>query len=287
MSFTDPASNWIWAFLEGPPISSDSKSAQVDQHTTMGTANIDLQSAAGGDSVNPFANAAAFTTTTPGTTGSGAAGGDSDSGSDSPMYKKIQEAHGIIGPVAFVLLFPLGSMSIRFISGPRVVWFHAGWMVFIYAVVTTTIGMGIFMAKESDNMSSNHAIIGLVVFATLFIQPVTGLLHHAIYKRRDRPDAAEHLHVWFGRAIILLGMINGGLGLKLSGNTKNGEIAYGVVAGVIAMAWMAVILVTAINNKGVARAELGETGKKVYRHRATKEKERIETQGDRTSPSLA
>jgi len=129
MSFTDPSSKWIWAFLSGPPISSDSQSAMVEQHETMGTANIDLQSAAGGDSVNPFANAAAFTTTTPGTTGSGAAAGSSEDASDSPMYKKIQEAHGIIGPLAFAVLFPVGAMTIRFVSGPRVVWFHAGWMV--------------------------------------------------------------------------------------------------------------------------------------------------------------
>jgi len=135
------------------------------------------------------------------------------------------------------------------------------------------------MAKKSDKLSTNHAIIGLVVFATLFLQPVSGLLHHAIYKRRDRPDAAEYMHVWFGRAIIVLGIINGGLGLKLSDNTKNGKIAYGVVAGVIGLAWIAVIFITAVNNKGVTRAELGETGKKVYRHRATKEKERFQRDG--------
>jgi len=34
-------------------------------------------------------------------------------------------------------------------------------------------------------------------------------------------------------------MINGGLGLKLAGNTKGGEIAYGVVAGVVAVIYAA------------------------------------------------
>lgn len=34
---------------------------------------------------------------------------------------------------------------------------------------------------------------------------------------------------------MILAVINGGLGLQLAGNTKHGEIAYGVVAGVIAL----------------------------------------------------
>lgn len=38
--------------------------------------------------------------------------------------------------------------------------------------------------------------------------------------------------------MITLGIINGGLGLRLAGNTQKGEIAYGVVAGVIWLVWM-------------------------------------------------
>lgn len=42
--------------------------------------------------------------------------------------------------------------------------------------------------------------------------------------------------------MITLGIINGGLGLRLSNNTRKGEIAYGVVAGVIWLVWMAAAL---------------------------------------------
>ncbi len=37
---------------------------------------------------------------------------------------------------------------------------------------------------------------------------------------------------------MLLAVVNGGLGLKLANNTKNGEIAYGVVAGVIGLIYI-------------------------------------------------
>ena len=41
---------------------------------------------------------------------------------------------------------------------------------------------------------------------------------------------------------MCLAIINGGLGLKLANNTKNGEIAYGVVAGFMALMYTAIVL---------------------------------------------
>jgi len=41
---------------------------------------------------------------------------------------------------------------------------------------------------------------------------------------------------------VTLGIINGGLGLMLSENTVKGEIAYGVVAGVMWLTWLAVVV---------------------------------------------
>lgn len=42
-------------------------------------------------------------------------------------------------------------------------------------------------------------------------------------------------------------IVNGGLGLKLAANTKNGEIAYGVVAGVVGLIY---ILFAVFKRKG-------------------------------------
>jgi len=41
---------------------------------------------------------------------------------------------------------------------------------------------------------------------------------------------------------MILAVVNGGLGLKLAANTKHGEIAYGVVAGVIALVYALVVV---------------------------------------------
>ena len=87
-----------------------------------------------------------------------------------------------------------------------------------------------------------HPIIGILVVGLLLLQPILGLIHHYIYKRQGARTIWATAHVWFGRVVITLGIINGGLGLRLSDNTRKGEIAYGVVAGVVWLLWMSVVV---------------------------------------------
>lgn len=84
-----------------------------------------------------------------------------------------------------------------------------------------------------------HPIIGIVVFVFLFFQPISGFIHHRLFKKYQRRQTASYAHLWLGRILITLGIINGGLGLRLADNTHKGEIAYGVVAGIIWLVWMA------------------------------------------------
>jgi hypothetical protein len=81
----------------------------------------------------------------------------------------------------------------------------------------------------------------------LFLQPLGGILHHLNFRRHGRRTFISHLHVWFGRALITLGMINGGLGLLLTSHAKRRatpevlrrrHIAYGVFAGVMWLLWV-------------------------------------------------
>jgi hypothetical protein len=49
----------------------------------------------------------------------------------------------------------------------------------------------------------------------------------------------SYLHLYNGRIMITLGIVNGGLGLFLAGAANGLKIAYGVIAGVIWLVWMA------------------------------------------------
>ena len=122
-----------------------------------------------------------------------------------------------------------------------------------------SVPFGIRLTPFQLTASNGHPIIGIIVVGTLVFQPISGLIHHYMYKKYQRRTAWAITHVWWGRLIVTVGIINGGLGLMLSGNTVKGEIAYGVIAGVVWLIWMAVAVWSQLRSKGIP----GETGEKV------------------------
>ena len=61
--------------------------------------------------------------------------------------------------------------------------------------------------------------------------------------------------------MITLGIINGGLGLRLSGNTVKGEIAYGVIACIMWWLWM-VVVIWSYYRKYANKDRVGKAGEK-------------------------
>lgn len=260
MSFTNTASNWIYAYKTGSAISSDDTTVSLSQHSTFGTTTFDLVNAAGGSSSNPFTGSAAVTGSSSGSSGTA----QSDSGG-SANGMVILMAHAILAPLAFVLFFPIGAMVIRIGNVRNLIWIHAGWMAFTYFISLAGIGIGIYIAVTTQKLNSTHAVLGLFVVGALLLQPVTGLLHHSLYKRKGGPNAATYPHVWWGRAIVTLGMVNGGLGLKLSDNSPSGEVAYAIVAAIVWVAWIAVVALAFMKSKKAAKS-VKPTEMRTYNH---------------------
>lgn len=72
--------------------------------------------------------------------------------------------------------------------------------------------------------------------ALMSIQPIIGMIHHRGYKKTQRRSWASYAHIWYGRIIMLLGIINGGLGLRLVGTEgamKQAYIAMAVIFPVL------------------------------------------------------
>ncbi|KAF2758050.1 hypothetical protein EJ05DRAFT_493018 [Pseudovirgaria hyperparasitica] len=249
MDFTDNQASWIHAAYTGSSINSDDTSATIRQHNTAHAAfNWDMTSAKGGSSVNPFVDS---NTTPPPSTGGGQGNGNGNGNgnggnqiepSSGPFSMTMLIAHGVLASLAMVIFFPLGSITIRLFSFSGLIWVHAGIQMLALFLLTAAVGLGIYIATKLNYLSEYHPIIGLVVFALMWVQPIGGFLHHLGYKKHGRRTIVSHAHIWLGRALITLGMINGGLGLKLADNSKSGEIAYGVIAGVVFVAWVAVSL---------------------------------------------
>jgi hypothetical protein len=63
-------------------------------------------------------------------------------------------------------------------------------------------------------------------------------------------------HIWYGRILIIFGVINGGLGLQLANDTTNGEIAYEAVIGAMFVLYVVVILVTGLRGRKTKKQEV-------------------------------
>lgn len=237
MDPTDSASPWIWAVKYGRPLSSKSLTAPINEHDDKGTETVDLKKATGGNSANPFVDLS---------TSSNATSGDTGSSGDWAAFEKKKTAHAVLMIVAFVLLFPIIALAIHLVPSSSTVAVHGYLQLFTLAVAITGMGLGISMADETQQMGHYHPIIGIVVVASLVLfQPLMGLLQHRHFRKTGGKAVFAYFHRWFGRIMIILGIINAGFGFQLSGigdgAPRGAVIAYGVVAGVIGVVYILVV----------------------------------------------
>lgn len=158
--------------------------------------------------------------------------------------RSILVAHGVIASLAFVLLFPVGGILIRLFSFRGLIWVHAGLQAVTYVLYIVAFGLGIYMANTYNLMDRAHVRIGIVLLVVLLAQPILGVVHHKMFKKHGKRTVWSQVHIWLGRIIIPLGMINGGLGLELAANasTDGHVIAYAVCAAVMGVAYIVAIV---------------------------------------------
>jgi hypothetical protein len=182
-----------------------------------------------------------------GTSGSGSSSSNSlsqngRSGAFGSSRETMLLAHGAMASLAFVGLFPIGGILIRVASFTGLVWVHAALQIIAFLVYIAAFGIGIWIAINGQYLTNAHPIIGIVLLIILCAQPLGGFLHHRYFKKYGRRSTVSYAHIGIGRIAIILGMINGGLGLQLAGSRGSGVIAYGVIAGVMGLLYIASII---------------------------------------------
>jgi len=104
------------------------------------------------------------------------------------------------------------------------------------------------MARDLQFIQTYHPIIGMVVVPSLILfQPAMGLLQHRYFGKSGKKGLFGYLHQWFGRCMIILGIINAGLGFRLTGigtsiAPTGAVISYSVVAGVFGIAYCLIVI---------------------------------------------
>lgn len=88
--------------------------------------------------------------------------------------------------------------------------------------------------------------MGIVTLVTLFFQPILGFVHHARFKQLGRRTFWSHMHLWNGRIGITVGIVNGGLGLRLANAPFSIKVAYIVVAAIVWFFWFVVAVISEI-----------------------------------------
>lgn len=169
-------------------------------------------------------------------------------------------------------LIPLGGILIR--SGlniPGLVKIHAFLQSISYIIYIVAAGMGIYLVNELSVSqyslwSDPHTKIGIGILGLAFFMPILGLIHHTLYKRRARrykeggPRPGRtipgYLHLWLGRILIPMGMVNGGLGIRLASNAPGGGgdekkkiIGYSIGAGLMFLAYVIFVIVGEVRRK--------------------------------------
>lgn len=100
---------------------------------------------------------------------------------------------------------------------------HYWYRIHMIVMGLGTVGTGmagsilIFLYTSStEHFKTSHATIGLVAFICMILQAFLGYVCDLMYDpKRPGIPIVDYIHWWFGRAIILLGIVNIQLGLDL------------------------------------------------------------------------
>lgn len=152
---------------------------------------------------------------------------------------RVRIAHGIIISIAMVLWFPIGVFILRLLKVNNTVRWHQAWQALGLVLLLVGFGMGAWLSNlQGGQNDEGHVILGIFI-TVLFVvaMPLFGWLHHRHYVTHGNRNWTRSAHVWAGRLLLALGIINGGTGLKLSDNTQAGSIVYGIIATLIVVVY--------------------------------------------------
>ena len=278
MSPTGGKTSWIWSIKKGNAVNSADISAGLRQHDAFGVFTLDLTAGTSSDSANPFLQAATVTQSAGSSQPSGSGDGNADSGQSSygssgsssgsssggssggssgsssggslgasSSTGVIRSSHGTIMAVVFLFLLPIGALTIYLPFSRKVLLAHAPIQVLSVALLIVGIILGVVLGVRIDKYDGYHQIIGYIVVSCLLLfQPTLGLIQHVRHRKFGERTIFGHFHRWFGRLLILLGVINGGLGLYSTGDIGTESvptwsvIAYSVIAVVVGIIYIAI-----------------------------------------------
>jgi hypothetical protein len=129
--------------------------------------------------------------------------------------------HGVVMSLAFILIFPSGALLMRLLRKMGFL-VHVGVQTIGLLFAIIGLGTGIYISQQynrSRHFGTSHQTLGLLVFVALLVQAALGAIQHRVFRRTKQETIFGIIHRFSGPTIIVLALINGGLGLDLAGKT--------------------------------------------------------------------
>ncbi|KAG8164640.1 hypothetical protein KVR01_004915 [Diaporthe batatas] len=247
LNVASSSSSWIGAWKQGDSLQSTSASQSISQHDDHAQFSLDLSQASIESDSNPFVGAAA-TAPAPSSGSSGSSGSSSSGSTSVRPSQTVIYAHGLGMAIVFAILYPLGSAVMPLFGK----WYiHSAWQMLSWLLMWAFFGLGIYGARQRNMLFENtHVKLGTVVVCVLVIQPGLGFIHHSQFAKTGSRGMFSHAHIWWGRIWLILGVINGGLGLQLSGASNGLIIAYSVIAAIMYLVYAVVKSLVSFRSRG-------------------------------------
>ncbi|BFZ65026.1 hypothetical protein YB2330_006189 [Saitoella coloradoensis] len=262
LDVTSTSQPWIWSVGgSNQKLVSTDVNAQITQHASYGQFTLDMgkSKVAAADTSSSSTGTTTATATGSSSSARSSASSTSASASPAPIFPQVNlgdtaasntgatagasgssdhygaiVAHAVFMLAAFFVLFPSGVVLLRVSQ----TWsFVAHWTIQVIATLAAIIGAVIMIWYSLQDpgyksFKNKHQILGLVIVCAMIPQVVMGWVHHLNYKKYQTRTAPSHLHMWLGRTVLILAVLNAGWGYRLGENNK-GAIAAWVVGAIV------------------------------------------------------
>ncbi|KAI0007435.1 putative iron reductase domain protein [Xylariaceae sp. FL0662B] len=212
------AQNMLFATGESGELRSDAPDAPLKMHYNYGTFTMDMVHATGPGAVPAIraANDSAPVATVQGLSKEG---------------KKDVAAvvHAIVMVFVFVAVYPFGILILRLGNWVRWHGINQG-LALVGIIIGSALGFHISgFYNRSKKFNTAHQVIGILIFIFIFVQFTLGFLHHRTFKKTQQTTKLAPIHVWMGRVIMIMGVVNGFLGFPLAQSPHYNYVLAGLV----------------------------------------------------------
>jgi hypothetical protein len=268
MSLRGTNTQWLAAWHEGASLATTDLDAPITEHDSYASFQLNLSVGTIVDDANPYVAGSASSggstnsgTTqpggsTPGGSEAGGAGVSAGAGGSGGPPTRIIMAHYIIMILVWLFMYPVGAALMPFLGKWAL---HAVWQTVAFVLMWVGFGLGYVAARRMGmGFIPTHNKLGTVAVALMGIQPILGWLHHQYYLKHTQRGLISHAHIWYGRALMLMGIVNGGLGIELAEGGTDITVAYCVLAAVFVIVYVASIVIRSMRKPTIRSSSSSE-----------------------------